>query len=408
MENGYGNWILEIRKNLCSTFYFLLLFSIFKQQFSSNFMRIVIIGGHLSPAFSVIENLSSDTKLLLIGRKHALEGDSAVSLEFKTAFERNINFKSITTGRLQRKLTKKTLSSFLKIPIGFFQSIIILKNFKPDLVLSFGGYVSLPVCFAAFILRIPIVIHEQTLEAGLSNKIVSLFAKKVCISWENSKNFFPKNKTILTGNPVRQFQISNFTLRFHSGQEYQISNEKVPIIYITGGSLGSHAINVLVEGCIEKLLKDYSVIHQTGDAREFRDFERLEKLRNNLNHDLKNKYFVKKFIKPEDVGSILHKASLVVARAGINTVTELIYFSKPSLLIPLPYAQSKEQLENANFLRKLGIGEFENQKDLTSEKLYQKIIYMIENLEKYKKEIKNIVVKDAAKNIIEVLNSCLK
>ncbi|MEK7451076.1 MAG: glycosyltransferase, partial [Patescibacteria group bacterium] len=164
-------------------------------------MRVIIIGGHLSPALSIIEKLPKTDKVLFIGRKYVFEGDQALSLEYKTIQSLKIPFVNLITGRLQRKFTKHTIPSLLKLPYGFMRSILALIKFQPDVVLSFGGYLSFPVVLSAFLLRIPIVIHEQTLEAGLANKILSVFAKKICISWETSRKFFPKGKIVLTGNP---------------------------------------------------------------------------------------------------------------------------------------------------------------------------------------------------------------
>ena len=138
-------------------------------------MKVVIVGGHLAPALSVIEVLPKDTEILFIGRKYALEGDNALSLEYKTITSMNISFVGLNTGRLQRKLTKFTFFSLMKLPFGIIKSFLILLKFKPDVVVGFGGYVSIPVAFCAYLLRIPIVIHEQTMEAGLANKFVSFF-----------------------------------------------------------------------------------------------------------------------------------------------------------------------------------------------------------------------------------------
>ena len=175
-------------------------------------MKLIIVGGHLSPALAVIEALQKDVNVLFIGRKYVFEGSKTLSLEFRTITKRKIPFVSISTGRWQRKFTRFTIPSLLKFPFGILQSFLILKKFKPDVVLSFGGYLSLPVGIAAFILRIPIVIHEQTLEAGIANKVLSIFAKTVCISWETSRKYFPKSKVILTGNPMRKFEIRNSKL----------------------------------------------------------------------------------------------------------------------------------------------------------------------------------------------------
>ncbi len=362
-------------------------------------MKIVLIGGHLTPALSVLEALSKDTEVLFVGRKYSLEGDRALSLEYETITQLKVPFVGLNTGRWQRKLTKFTFFSLLKIPFGIIKSFLILIEFRPDVVVGFGGYVSVPVIMSAFLLRIPIVIHEQTLEAGFANRFLARFATKICVSWNSSGKYFPKKKIIFTGNPIRKFPISNF--------QFPISKKNLPMIYITGGSSGSHFINVLIEGIIKKLLEKYIVVHQTGDAQEFHDFERLEQLKNTLPILLRQRYILKKFVDPTEVGDLLSKASLIITRSGINTVTEIIYFKKPALLIPLPFSQSNEQLKNAKFLEKIGLGKVLQQEELDSKKLYNSINLMFDNVDNYKidkKELKVLPGRNGAQNIISVIN----
>lgn len=357
-------------------------------------MKIVVIGGHLTPALAVIEGLK-EHELLFIGRKYALEGDKALSLEYKTVTPLGVKFKPLITGRLQRKLTVHTIPSLLKIPIGFVQSLFILKSFKPDRVVGFGGYVQIPVVLASFILKVPLVLHEQTLGAGLANRICCLFAKRICVSWQSSLKFFPKQKTVLTGNPIRS-EISNI--------KYQMSNdqkENKPILYITGGSLGSHSINLLLEKSLKELLKTFRIIHQTGDTKEFGDFEKLSKLREELEE--KKDYFPKRFLSAYETAQVINSARLVVSRAGINTITELVYLSKPCLLIPLLWGS--EQKQNADFIKGLGLCETSSERDLTPTIFAGILESMLKNLEKYKIE-KNILIRDAKRRIVqEILNA---
>jgi len=373
---------------------------------SREYMKIAIVasgGGHFAPALAFLESAPKDWKILLIGRKYSLEGDKAISLEYQTAYSFGFPFKSIITGRLQRKFTKHTIVSIFKLPYGFFQSVAVLINFRPDVVLSFGGYVSIPVSFASFMLNIPVVIHEQTLGAGISNKIVGFFAKKICVSWESSLKLFPKTKTVLTGNPVRKLKTHPST---SLGTKFKTQNGDLPLVYITGGSTGSHAINVLIEGCIKSLLQKYRVIHQTGDAREFLDYERLRRLKDTLEKEFRDRYTLVKFVNPREVGEIFNSADLVVSRSGINTVTEILLFEKPSLLIPLPFSQNNEQMKNAEFLKEQGLAEVVNQKDLTSDKLFHLVTSMMDNRKAYRKKVQpkgNEINKDAAEKIINVI-----
>ncbi|SRR6266568_1950201 len=368
-------------------------------------MKVLIAvggGGHFSPALAVIEQMPKEWEVLLVGRKYAFEGDQALSLEYQTAKRLGLPFEPLTTGRFQRKLTRHTLFSLAKMPLGFAQANNIITSFQPDVVLSFGGYISVPVVLAAASKRLPIVIHEQTLHAGLANKFASRFAARICISWKESEQFFPKQKTVLTGNPLRKEFLNAQTSPQPSPKKR--GSDEFPLIYITGGSGGAHGINVLIEGCLEKLLEKFSIIHQTGDAKEFNDFDRLEKAKAQLPQELQKRYEVKKFIEPEKVINILQQADLVISRSGINTVTELLYLGKPSLLIPLPYGQHNEQLANANFVKKIGLAQVVDQLKILPEELHEKVSEMISNLQTYtrhKAESRDLIQTEAAQKIIK-------
>lgn len=358
-------------------------------------MRVVITGGHLTPALSVIEALENKAEILYVGRKHAIEGDRAVSLEYSTIIDKKIPFAEIKTGRFQRSLTRHTIPSLAKTPTGLIKAALILKKFKPDVVVGFGGYVSVPVALAAKALRIPIVIHEQTLEAGGANRFIAKFADKVCISFDSSAKYFPKEKVILTGNPIRK--------AIHYPKKKFPINVGDPVIYVTGGSQGSHFINHLISEILTKLLDKYVLIHQTGDSSEFKDFDKLSILKEGLNNK-RDRYIISKFYSPFEVGALMKRADLVVSRAGVNTISELIVLGKPSYLIPLPISQKGEQIKNAEFLKKLGLGEVGNQKFLTPEIFLREINQMMENLKNYKiKHHKSHFSKNAAEKIVEII-----
>lgn len=355
-------------------------------------MKILLVGGHLSPALAVLSALPKDCDVYFFGRKYAFEGDNAVSLEYSSLKNSKAHFYEITTGRLRRFINFRSIFSLIKIPYGFFQSYILLLRIMPSVVLSFGGYLSIPVCFAATILGIPVVIHEQTLDAGLANRIIALFAKKICISWETSRSQFPASKTVLTGNPVRVF-----TKVFK-----EIPKGSLPLIFITGGSSGSHTINNVVKTSLSRLLDRYRIIHQTGDSKEFADFEHLIKYKDTLPKNLKERYVVEKFIDPEEIGSVMKASTLTISRSGINTVTEILYFDKFCLLIPLSHGQSREQGRNAQFLQGYGLATIINEENLTQE-------IFIETIDKSVKSNKNristidkqLIRPDAATRIVK-------
>lgn len=365
-------------------------------------MKILIIGGHLSPALALIDLIGGKHDILFVGRKYVFEGDETLSLEYKLSQELGIKFAPITTGRLQRSFTRYTIPSLLKFPLGLGESFKILRSYKPDVIVGFGGYVSLPVIFAAFLLRIPIVIHEQTLEAGVANKIASVFAKKICISFDRSKQFFPRGKTILTGNPIRE-QIQN------PDSNLVLPEEFIPMIYITGGSLGSIVINNLALNSLKELLSRFRIVHQTGGFNNFESLTKLKKFKKVLSNEMRKRYLVSDHFSSNDVGLILREASLVVGRSGINTVTELLFLNKPALLIPLPKSARDEQKKNAQFLKDVGLCEVLNERSITPSDFVSAINHMIRNIEKYKiNDNKDYLKENASLNILGVVENVAK
>ncbi len=362
-------------------------------------MKVAITGGHFSPALSVIEVLRKrqDT-VVVLGRKYVFEGEDAVSLEYKICQKNNIPFYEIKAARLQRKITQHTLPALLRFPRGIFDAIKVLRKEKPDVILSFGGYIALPVALAAFMQQIPVVIHEQTQEAGLANKIIGKFADKILLSFPSSKKHFPKGKIVVTGNPLRK---EVFTVE---KKQDLVPGKK--LIYVTGGSAGSHFINSLIKKTAPTLLEKYAIIHQTGDSQLFKDYDLLYQMKESLPSDLAKRYILQKFILPDEIGWILKHADLVIARSGANTVLELIALEKRSLLIPLPHGQSGEQLKNAQLMKKIGLAEVLEQEQATGKQFLETVEKMMHNQKGYKIEEqvkKNYFFPHAAEAIVEQL-----
>lgn len=362
-------------------------------------MKILITGGHLTPALAVIEELKKirNTEIVFVGRKYALDFEKTLSFEYQSIKKLGIRFIELKTGRLTRIISWRSFLNFIKFPLGFIYAFQILKKEKPDVILSFGGYLGLPVAIISWLMRISVYTHEQTIIPGLTNRVIGFFAKKIFISFEESKKYFPSGKIVLSGNPIRS---SIFQIR----KKPFIINKTKPVIYVTGGSLGSHSINVLIESIISRLLQDFIVIHQTGDTKEYQDFERLSLIKN------KN-YFLKKHFFDEEIGYIYSLTDLIISRAGANTVFEIIALKKPAILIPLPWSASNEQKAQAQFLKEKGVAEIffqEEDKYGRSSHLYQLIIKMTNNLSKYKKNfdcLKDYYKKDANKIIINQILS---
>lgn len=358
-------------------------------------MKIVMTGGHFSPAHSIIQKIKKDNEILVVGRKYAFEGDTNKSYEYEACKEEGISFKELRAGRLQRKLTVHTIPSILRFPKGVIDAMWILNDFRPDAVVTFGGYLGLPVAMAASFLRIPVVLHEQTQKAGLSARLISGFASVVLVSFDSSKKYFKNKNIVVTGNPLRREIVEIMT---------QKSDNSRRIIYITGGSTGSHAINEAVYGILPRLLQDFTVVHQTGSSKKYNDYQKMIEFKKTLDEKYKGHYIVSEFFSANEVARYMTNALLVVSRSGVNTVLELMAIGNMAILIPLPHGQQGEQRENALLFEQTGLGVMLGQEDLTGEGLYTLIRDMINNREKYIRNKKN-----ASKYVhLEALDSIIK
>lgn len=339
-------------------------------------MKIIITGGHFSPAYSVLQKLRADNEILVMGRRYAFEGEKNETFEYKICKKINVPFLEINAGRLQRVLTKHTIPSLLRFPKGVYQALRILQKEKPDIVVTFGGYIGLSVAIAAYFTKIPVILHEQTQKAGLSSRLIARFASVVCISFDTSRPLFKGKNVVLTGNPIRE-EILTF-------KESIFLSKDRPVIYITGGSTGSHAINTRIKEILPELLRNYKVFHQTGNSLEYNDYETLLAFKDSISKELSENYVLQQFFTPNEVASLLHNASLIISRAGINTVSELLAIGAVSLLIPLPHGQSNEQLDNALLFKSTGLGEYLEQKKMTAKALLETVNDMMRKKEKYK------------------------
>lgn len=362
-------------------------------------MKVAITGGHLTPAVAVIELLQKNkNKIVFFGRKHAFDGDTSLSFEYQTIKRLSVPFHEIETGKVKRHFTVDAIKSLTKMPKGLRNTFKLLKEEKPDILLTFGGYLSIPVALCARMQGIPIVIHEQTQNSGIANRFVAKFASKICISFESSKRYFPKRKTVVTGNPLRP-EI------FLSGKRFLTPSGK-KIIYITGGSTGAHKINMLVKDSLKELLKDFAVIHQTGDTTLTNDYTSLQDLRKSLSEDEKDSYILKKFVEADELAWIYKNASVVVARSGINTTLELIATKSVALLIPLKVGQKDEQLENAKYYEKTGLGIYHEQDALTPDKFVSDVNMLAKESFDRKRDAKTQNYPDnPAQHIVNVLIS---
>ena len=343
--------------------------------------KIVLTGGHAgTTAISVVEELAKESsrykrslqglpyrwEIHWIGASSAVEGKKVATLEKRVLPRMGVSFHSILTGRLQKKWTVHTLPSILKIPLGFFHAVFLLLKIRPKIILSFGGFAALPVVVVGFFLRIPVIIHEQTVAVGLANKFSSFFARKITISRDSSREFFPRGKTVLVGNPVMT-SITKVLPKTKLAQP--------PTLLIVGGSRGAQRINRILETILSEILDKFFVIHQTGEP----DYQRFSDLKNSFPAKKKDRYEVYNFIDPAEIASVYRKADIVISRSGANTISELLIIQRPSILIPIPWTRYDEQTKNAKVVEEAGLGVVLEEKNLSGEHLMKKLLYVLDN-----------------------------
>lgn len=287
-------------------------------------------GGHVIPALTLINELKKHkVKIAYIGSEKAIESELVP--------ENKIEYYAIKTGKLRRYFSWQNFTDIFRLSIGIFQAFIILLKEggkKNVLVFSTGGYISVPVAIACKLLGVDLYIHEQTSRVGLANKIASRFAKKVFISFEESKDFFPSSKVIHSGYPIREEFFKSY-IRSDIMVKGRALQSKLPLLFITGGGNGSLLINQKIESVIDELKRNYQIVHQVG-AQFAQHFEQYND----------EKYISTDFIGPE-MAALFSCADVIISRSGAGTVAELMAMRKRSIFIPLKIAQKNEQFHNA-------------------------------------------------------------
>lgn len=328
----------------------------------------MITGGHITPALALMDEIKKqhpEWRIVCVGRN---------ILERTLVNQKGVTFLHLMAGRL---------SSWYKIPVGFVQAFWYLVTKKPDIVISFGGYVALPVAVSAWFLGIPIVIHEQTRIPGLANRIIGRFAKKICLTFEDTEHQFSKEKVVVTGLPIRK-------ALFSPPKRPSFTVPAGEILYITGGSTGAVSMNDLLFELIPKLTTRYVVIHQTGKP----SLGKAMAIRN-------SRYIIKDFFEADDISWILHRANLVVGRTGANTTMEVAMVGKPMICIPLPWSAAGEQLSNARWLTKLGLGMILMQNDFDPNRFLRLV-----RTQKTKQKSLNVPL-DGSERMTRVINGIL-
>lgn len=371
-------------------------------------------GGHISSAKAIIDEIKdryrvTTENLLYIGSDLGMEKEKpGLSLDMKVMRQEQINQRYIRGGKLQRRFSLRGVYLFLRTFLGFIDAYRILKRYKPNIIISTGGFVTVPVCLVGkFFFKTKIYLHEQTAAVGLSNKIVGKYAEKILIAYPLSEGYFPKEKTILTGNPVRKgiFLDSGKSPLIEHLRKMIEQQEEYPIIYVSGGSLGSHVINQVIKDSMINLLQDFQLIVQTGDSKITNDYEILNLEKKKLEPDLRERIFITKYIEDNEIGSVFNNINLFIGRAGANTVYELGLMRIPSILIPIPWVTHNEQMRNAEVLRDVGLARIIREGELTSEKLVMTTnLFAQEKKHIDEEKAKKIFIPNAAEKIVSNIN----
>lgn len=379
--------------------------------------RIVVTGGgsggHVSCADAIITELHkrynlNDTNFLYVGGDLGLSGEKyGNSLEMRYFKNTDFNKQFIRSGKLQRVFSVKSVTLLFRTFLGFIDSYKILKKFKPTIIISTGGYTSVPVCLTGKFLGARIYLHEQTSTVGLSNKIISKFSEKIFLTYTASQKYFDKNKCIHVGCPIRP---SIFT---HDGKGKYIpilnemiqNKEKYPLIYISGGGLGSHTINTAITNDLEKFLNNFQIILQTGDSQTYKDYEKAVDTASKLPQELKKRFLPIKYVNEEWIGFLYGNISAYAGRAGANTVYEIGVLRIPSVFIPIPWVTHNEQEENAKILVKIGLSEIVMESSLSFETLNEALISVLSKERQLdEEELSKTFKTDAVQKMIDNIN----
>jgi len=360
-------------------------------------MRLIIAGGgtggHLFPGIAVAEEFlarDSANEVLFVGTERGVEAKLLPKLGYRLEL--------IAAAGVRGKSLLGQLKGLAGLMYGYSQSRKILKDFKPDLVLGVGGYASAPVVLAARGLLIPRFVHEQNAIPGMTNKFLSRLAGQSFISLEESRKFFPKETTILTGNPLRKQILDEVAKESSSAQKETFH------LLVFGGSLGAHSINMTLAAAaplLAKMDRALTVTHQTGE----KDFAEVSAAYLAAGVNAKVVPFI------DNMAAEYRAADLIVCRAGATTIAEVTACGKPCIFIPFPHAVDDHQRKNAEALLKTGAGFMVLERELTAESLVAQMAELFDSPElllETAAKAREMGKLDAAKIIVDLMVKSLQ
>lgn len=352
--------------------------------------KIVMTGGgtagHVTPNVALMPSLQkAGYEISYIG--------SVDGIEKGLIEEQQIPYYGISSGKLRRYHSWKNFTDPFKVMKGFFQARHILGRIKPDVVFSKGGFVSVPVILAAKTKKIPAIIHESDLTPGLANKLAIPAATKVCCNFPETVPYLPSGKAVLTGSPIRQELLHGSKAK---GMSFCGFTKDLPVLMIMGGSIGSVYINNAVRGCLDDLLRDYQIIHLCGKG--------------NLDESLAHREGYAQFEYISDnLPDLFAAADIMIARAGANSICEILALRKPNILIPLGRNASRgDQILNANSFAKQGFSVVLEEENVTSDTLKATIKDVMTNRQKYIAAMEASGQMDAITTIMSLIENAAK
>ena len=355
-------------------------------------------GGHIYPAVAVAEALKrkwgEDVELLFVGAEGKMEMEKVPALGY--------NIKGLPVAGLQRRLALSNFALPFKVMASIRRAKRIIRDFGADIVVGFGGYASAPVLRAAQSLGVPTLIQEQNSYAGLTNKLLSKRAKRICVAYEGMERFFPKERIVMTGNPLRG-RFSAEGVDRAEALAYYGFNSDMPVILVVGGSLGTRTLNEMMKAWILTLGGEapVQVIWQTGKyyEREMQEFLKA--------HPTKN-IWQGAFIERMDYAYAA--ADVVLSRSGACTVSELCLVAKPTIFVPSPNVAEDHQTKNAMALVNKGAAEIVRDSEAVARGM-QEAVALAEDKERLttlKTNIANLAIDDSAERVVREIEKLIK
>lgn len=352
-------------------------------------MKVIIAGGgtggHVFPAISIAEEIihrNGGSEVLFVGTRKGLE--------CRIIPEKGYRIEYIDSGGIIGKNPLQQISGFLNAVKGVINSFKLIRDFDPDAVIGVGGYASGPTVLSAFLSFKPTFICEQNSIPGITNRILSKFAKRIFITFENSKKYFPEKKTHLTGNPIRKCFSSSAGNQ--GGRNGKIS------IFILGGSQGSNRLNQDIPKCFSKIEKSsIRIVHQTGE----KDYHMVMKAYEESGIDAE----VYKFI--DNIKDVYESTDLIICRSGAGTLSEITAVGIPAILVPFSYAAHDHQLLNAMYMEKKGAAVIVEENNINEQTMTKALNRILKNGKLYEmsEKSKSIGKPNAAADIVDEIEA---